>query len=156
MTKEKKPLFETMQFGDVKYAQTILDECEKKLARNKIGIWVSILGPIIGIFITLLLAYVFHIETIGITFWLIATIISYWVAGCLWSTLKMGIKVIYYSWLLIPLFPIDIFIAMIVFGFVIFGMGLFPIIFVLLARYQIKKDRDAAAQFLDCYRPAGV
>ena len=153
MTKEKKPLFEKMVFDDAQYAQTILSDCETKLERNKIGIIVALLVPIIDIII----AVISSLSEVGIdlfSFFFMLAVVSYIVGGGLKMALKLVWKVTSISWFVIPIFPIDLAIAAVAF-FISGAVALFlPVVFVLMTRYQLTQDRDAAKQYLSCFKPA--
>lgn len=153
MRNENKTLFNEMRFDDVQYARNTLTECDKKLARNKIGIIVALIVPVFDI----IMATIF--EKFGMTdspigIWIVAALVAYIIGGGLKASLKMVWRVTMVSWWLIPIFPIDLAIGAT--AFMMSGaIALFlPIVFVLLSRMQISKDRDAAQRYMDCCRPA--
>ena len=153
MAKEKKPLFEKMVFDDAQYAQTILDDCETKLERNKIGVIVALLVPIIDIVVAVVSVMYFP-GSEPFTFFLFLAVVSYIIGGGLKTTLNLVWKVTSISWFVFPIFPIDLAIAAIAFCFSGMIALFLPIVFVLMTRYQLTLDRDAAKQYLSCFKPA--
>ena len=127
-------------------------ECEKKLNRNKIGIIVSLLVPVFDIIVGVLFEKL-NMGDGALAAWIGAAVIAYLIGGGLTSALKMFWRVTMISWFIIPIFPIDLFVGGV--GFCLAGsIALFlPIVFVLLTRYQISKDKKAAEEYLVCCKP---
>lgn len=152
MKKERREFFEEMTFDDALFAQNTLEECDRKLNRNKIGIIVSLLVPVLDIITTVICENLGMRDSVfGI--WCAFAVAAYLIGGGLKSSLKMVWNVTYHSWLLLPIFPMDLCIGAA--GFCMSGaVALFlPIIFVLLTRHQINCDKAAAEQYLACCKP---
>ena len=149
MKKEKKPLFEQVQFADAVAAQAFITDSEKKLARGKIGLIVAALVPVFDIIISIILRDSAGDVAVGL--WFVAAIAAYIVGGGLGSALKFVLKLTYYCWVFFPIFPIDFAIALFAF-FMVGGVALFlPVVFVLLTQHQLKKNREAAEMIVNVY-----
>lgn len=155
MEKEKKPLFEEMQFDNVQYAKDVLDSCEKKLKKCKKGLYISIIPTILSVmaFYGIVSA---DVAEIFIPIILILAIISYIVGGGLKVALSWGWKICKFAWFVVPVFPIDIAIALLAFGVVVYAFIFVPLVFVWLNYRQISKDRNAAAQYLEYCKPSNI
>lgn len=152
MRKENKAFFEEMRFDDVLFAQNTLKECEGKLNRNKIGVVVSLLVPVFDVIVSLILEKMNNGDA-AFTWWFIAAIVAYVIGGGLMSSLKMVWKTTVFSWFIIPIFPIDACVAIVAFC-TAGAVALFlPIVFVLMTRYQLSKDKKAAEAYLRCCKP---
>ena len=147
MKKEKKPLFEQVQFADAVAAQAFITDSEKKLARGKIGLIVAALVPVFDIII----ANILSDGDVAVGLWFVAAIAAYIVGGGLGSALKFVLKLTYYCWVFFPIFPIDFAIA--IFAFFMAGaVALFlPVVFVLLTQHQLKKNKEAAEMIVNGY-----
>ncbi len=148
MAKEKKTLFEEMEFTDANIAKETLDKCEEKLSRNKIGVIVALLVPVLDIAIPTILMALGAAEDVGFTIWIIVALAAYLIGGGLLPALKLVWRVTWFAFVIIPIFPIDFLIGAV--AFCISGaIALFlPIIFVLMTKHQITMDRDAAKAYL--------
>lgn len=157
MTKEKKPLFEKMEFDDVAYAKSVVDECNVSLQRNKIGLIVGIAVPIFDFIllaiVSLLLDKGIDLVGVGFVVMIIAAIVAYVIGGGLITSLKMIWKITWFSFLIIPIFPIDIVVGIIAGAFVVFGAIFLPVIVIFFERLQIKSDLEAANDYLKYCKP---
>lgn len=155
MRNKRAKLFEDMQFDNALFAQNTLQECEEKLNRNKIGMIVAALVPVVDVIITMLF------EALGMGdaafgAWVAAAVVAYLIGGGLGKSLKMVWKVTTVAWFILPIFPIDLGVAAAAFC-LSGGVALFlPITFVFLTRMQINRDKKAAEQYLACCKSGAV
>lgn len=152
MRKEKKEFFEEMRFDDVLFAQNTLKECEEKLKRNKIGVIVSLIVPVFDVIVSMILEKMNMGDT-ALTYWIIAAVVAYIIGGGIMSSLKMVWKTTVFSWFIIPVFPVDLCVAFVAFCTAGAAALFLPIVFVLMTRYQIGKDKKAAEEYLACCKP---
>lgn len=147
MKKEKKQLFEQEQFADAVAAQAYLTDCNKKLERSKIGLIVAALVPVIDAIAASILNKMGNGDA-AFGVWLVVAIVAYLIGGGLGTALKLVLRVTSVAWFIFPIFPIDIAIA--IGAFCIAGaVALFlPVIFVLMARHQLKLNKEAAEYIL--------
>ncbi len=149
MKRENKNLFEEMHFDGIEYAQNCLKETETKLNRNKIGIIISLIVPVINV-IVMMLAEKYNWGDSMITLWIITACVAYIVGGGLLDAIKMVWKVTMIGWFIIPVFPVDIATAFVAFCTAGVVALFLPIVFILLNRYQLVKDKKAAEEYLAC------
>ena len=77
----------------------------------------------------------------SIVFWLILALVSFIIGGGFRTAIKTVVRITEIAWHLIPFFPIDLFIAAIAFVAVACLSLWFPVIFVIINRIQISKDK---------------
>lgn len=149
----KKALFEDMVFNDALYAASVRDECGKKLVKVKKGLIIAGIASVLSA-----IAFLFEGTTIGILCQLpafVCALISYIVGGGFGTAVKWALKVGQIGWLIVP-FPIDIVTGVCGIIAAIVGFFFFPIVFVYLNYRQIKKNYDAAEQYLSYCQPNTV
>lgn len=148
MKKEKQPFFEQISFNNEEEAKQYCADCRNKLERGKIGLIVAAIVPVVDILLSTLFNRL-GISDVSVAVIFIAPIIAYIVGGGLKSALKFVFKVTRVGWIIIPIFPIDIAIAIIVFC-ISGGVAIFlPIIFVFLAQHQLKMNMQGAQAYLN-------
>ncbi|MGN1165949.1 MAG: hypothetical protein ACI4S2_05970 [Lachnospiraceae bacterium] len=149
---KKVSLFEEMHFEDAAYAQAIISMCEQKKKRNVIGLIACAIVTIFD-FVSLQFGDAVSVE-MGFLIMIGIGVIALLIGGALKSALKTLwtlVKIGYYA---IPIFPIDLIVAWVVFGFMGLMFVMFPIVFVLFERYKIWKEQKDAELFLEAYKPA--
>jgi hypothetical protein len=144
MEKMKTTFFDELSLNDVATAQAVRDECEKKLARNKIALFVSPAVTVIGA----ILSKICDIEVYTIIWAVLA--VAVYIFGCsLISTVKIILKVTWYAYRYTPLYIVDLgvgFVTLCVMG--TFAM-MFPLFYLAASRYQISAEKEAAEEFLN-------
>lgn len=151
---KKVSLFEEMHFEDAAYAQAVISMCEKKKKRNVIGL---IACAIATIFDFAFLNFGFgEVVDVGASFGIIigVGVIALLIGGALKGALKTLWTLVKIGYYVIPIFPIDLIVAWVVFGFMGIMFAMFPIVFVLFERYKIYKEQKEAELFLEAYKPA--
>ncbi len=151
MKKEKQPFVEVLNFSDALAAQSYLADYQKNEQKRKIGLIIAAAVPIFDIIIGLVFITLANAGAAAFFIWLIAAIAAYVIGGGLSSAIKFVLKVWYWSWMIIPFFPVDLVIA--IFGAAIAGLIVIflPIIVVLFSQYQEKKSKEAAEVLLVAY-----
>lgn len=154
-TKESEPLFTQAEFNNAQYAADIKADCEKKLNRIKLGLKIAAAAELfyfLGMFIPKMP------QTLVSLFMILAflsTFAAYIIGGGFGSAVKMAWKVAKkiatFGWLIVP-FPADIitgFICLWVAIIVpIFAFILIPLLLIFINYTQVKKDLDAAEEYL--------
>jgi len=140
--KESKKFFESVQFDTVENAENTARKAAKKLEKAKIGL-------IIAGVATALSALGFSFEVLGflLPIAFLAAIAAYIVGGGIKIALKTAWKIAKFGWFVIP-FPYDIVTGIVTLIFAIMGFIFFPVVFVLVNFFQIKKTLNEAEEFL--------
>ena len=162
MAKEKKEMFEKMEFNDAAYAKSIQEESLAKLGRVKIGVIIatiatvcSVLGIIVPeVFIKNNQSPVTHFLEIFILIAPILAIVSYIIGGGFLNAIKWAIKIGKLGYHLIPIIVVDLFIGFAAMVLALMAFLFAPIIFVGLNYIQIKRDYDDATTYLNFCEPA--
>jgi len=164
MEKEKKPFFTTMEFNSAQYAMDTKAKCEAKLARIKIGMWIAV-----GVEIGWLLTYVFRkpfnnmpAEIAGILLLILAigALAAYIIGGGLGMAFKVTFKIAFaigwFGWVCLP-FPVDIitglFLSILAIIMIPVLFVFIPLVLVFCNYYQVKKDYNAAEEYLKYCTP---
>lgn len=149
--KSAKEVFDAPVFTDVAYAQTVYDESMHKLDMWKIGLIVSIASPFIGLGLWMLLNHGLSNDgSVWLMFFMLAipAFTSYALAGGFRFFFSIFGRVAKFGWFVIPYFPMDVIVELCILVIGFFIMIYLPVIFVLLARWQLVKDRNAAESYL--------
>lgn len=151
MKKEKQPFVEVLNFSDSLAAQSYLADYHKNEQKRKLGLIIAAAVPIFDIIIGLIFITLANMGSVAFFIWLTAAIVAYAIGGGLSSAVKFVLKVLCWSWVIIPFFPVDLVIA--IFGVVIAGLIVIflPIIVVLFTQYQEKKSKEAAEVLLGAH-----
>lgn len=161
MSREKRSLYNTINITDLITAQSIVEESRTTIEKTEKGmenakkstacVFLSIATlSVFGAegFKGMIGALLITIFTIGWILFMIKAIIS---GGGILKILGVSWKVVYWSWLLVPIFPIDLFIAFMAAGFVIGGFFYYPYLYYLIMNKQAKKDLETAEKFIVRY-----
>ena len=128
-----------------------MSDCDKKLKRNTIGLIIGALVPVIDAIATVVLTKLDNGDA-AVGVWFAVALVAYILGGGLGSAIKFVFKLSHIAWLIFPIFPVDIAIAGIVF-FIAGGVALFlPVVFILMARHQLKLNKNAAEYLLGVNR----
>lgn len=155
MSNEKKAFFEEVSLSDAMAAQTLKDECERKLERGKIGMWVAAAVPLIDALCVWILMSL-ELDDLLLAVLVVVALAAYILGGGLVSALKMVWKVTWTAYRIIPIFPWDLLVGFCALAFAGGIALMFPIIFVLLSRYQLTMNKEAAEKFLQMSQPAAA
>ena len=148
---EKGELFQELTFDNAAYATDVRDASEKKMQKVKLGLIIAaaatgldIIGLLIssgsGIVADILGGAVLFIGVVG-------AIVAYIIGGGFGTALRWAKKLAVFGWVILP-FPADILTGIMAFLLSIVAFFLFPLIFVFLHYRQVKKDYEAAVQYL--------
>ncbi len=157
MKKSNEKLIQTMVFDDVAYATNIKEECEKKLAKVKLGLKISIFPSVFSVLYLILesahvrngfSSFVYLMMLLGI----LVSIAAYVIGGGLKTALSWAWKICKIGWFIMP-FPVDIVTGIVAFIFSFFAFWCFPVAFVGMNYLQIKSDYTAALDYLKCCKP---
>ena len=151
--KEKKGLFENMEFNSAQYAHDVAEEMETKAKKAKRALPIAAVGSICGV-----LGLAMDIDTSGgfllvVAAFLIA-IVSYVLGGGILVGVKWVWRITVFGWFIIPVFPIDIVVGIFALIIALYGLCLFPIIAVSLNYRQLCKNREDALTYLKYCQPA--
>lgn len=139
--KEKRALFETVQFQDLKRAQ-------REVAFAKINQIRILIGFLIACIATYLAISGFRNQE---NTWVLGFglgIFSYLVGGGILMAIKFAWKLTVIGWFMIPVFPVDLAICLAFFFLSLYGLAFLPVIFIGLNFIQQKKNLDAAQRYL--------
>ena len=154
MAKTKEKIFTDMVFNDAVYAKKIYDETDIRMKRNTIAIGCSIVATILDFVLAPNLAGIFFKDDLffgSLVFWAVFAAVVFAIGGGFKNALSTCVKIGKIVWFVIPIFPADIIIGL-SFGLTALILVLwFPIVFVLINRVQISKDRKAAAQYMSSF-----
>lgn len=139
--KKKATLLETIQFQDLKRAQREVSFAKINQIRILIGFLLSILATYLSF---KSLAEQSEMWVAG--FFL--GILSYLIGGGLGRAIKTAWNITKICWFVIPIFPLDLGLALLGFIFSMYGLMFIPVIFVGLNYIQHKRTLDAAKRYL--------
>ena len=151
--KEKQEFFEEMEFDNVSYAQDMKEECERKLQKISLGLKIAAVSTVFSVL--MLFPFNSNVTDIFMLLAIVGAIVSYIIGGGLGTALKAAWKICVVGWFIIPIFPVDLALAM--FAFIVACCAFFfaPILFVWINNHQVKKDYQAALKYLSYYKPVG-
>lgn len=148
--KEKEKLFEDIQFQDVQRAKRAVTAAKINQTRIMVGLVIAVIA-------TGLAALGFLINpdsdnaTIYIGCSMFLAVVAYLVGGGIGKALKVAWKITKFGWFVIPVFPIDVLMAIVFFIFSIAGLLFIPVVFVGINYIQHKRTLDAAVSYLAQY-----
>lgn len=151
MKKEKEGLFEEQKFEDVQYAKDVLEASGKKKEKCKIGLIVALVSTILaagGYALAEGASIQNDVTEIMILIGWIGAIASYIIGGGLKVALSTALKITKLGWFLVPIFPIDLVVAIFAFFLAIISFFFIPVLYVGINYIQINKDYSAAEEYL--------
>lgn len=143
--KEKISIIEEVQFSDLDHAKRSVTFAKINQIRILIGF---VFAAIAMVFTIIGIANKEEFFTGSYLVAFALAIPAYLVGGGIGKALKTAWKITKFCWFLIPVFPVDILIALMGFFFSIFGLMFVPVIFVGLNYVQHKNTLDAAQSYL--------
>ena len=148
----KKQFFKEMQFDNYQFALDIKKDAEERLANAnsvfKLSIITTIVGMLLWGFRYLLIPKIILIATI------IVNIICYMKMGKIKTILSWTWRLATVGWYIVPVWPIDLLVGLVLLIFVPFYMLLCPVILVCVFKRQAQKDIEQADEYLKYFKPA--
>ena len=139
--KKKATILETVQFQDLKQAQ-------RAVSLAKINQLRILLGFILAVIATYLSWTGLQNQTEAWVGGFFLGFFSYNIGGGLGRAIKTAWGITKFCWFVIPVFPIDLCIALAGFVFSLYGLMFVPVFFVGMNFLQHKKTLDAAKRYL--------
>lgn len=148
--KEKVKLIETVQFQDLK-------EAKRAVSMAKVNQLRILLGFILAVIATYLSFTGLQNQTEAWIGGFFLGFFAYIIGGGLGKAIKTAWNITKFCWYVIPIFPIDLCIALAGFVFSLWGLMFVPIFFVGMNYIQHKKTLDAAKRYLaECRHNAAM
>lgn len=162
-----KEFFNKENISDIIYARELADSSRVAVEKASKGIKISLLSmaclyggiPIASVLLALVAKLnvdffysLFGIIPVILVFAYIGlNIYSMIVAGGIKKVLKMGWNVAKWAWFLVPIFPMDLIIALCAGYAIIIGFIFIPVIYLWLIKRQAVKDLEMAESFIKAY-----
>lgn len=146
-------VIEITQFDNVAYAQSELEKCEKKV---KLGMILTLCA----LPFTLIMLFVMGNRHMGdipvldflgpviMVFALGAMLIGVIMVGVLGIIFRLGKKVIYWCWMLVPVFPFDLCAAVIGGAMIAMSILIVPALYLVMGTYAAYREKCDATAFL--------
>lgn len=139
MSRKGHEFFEEKQFNDYAYAVDVRDACEAQLAKCKIALIIAGVSSL-----CFLVPWLWVLGIAG-------SIASYILGGGLGAAFKAAGKIATIGWLIVP-FPFDLMTGLCCMVFSMMAFIVLPILFVFCNYLQLKKDLNAAEEYLSYCR----
>lgn len=143
--KEKISIIEEVQFKDLEHAKRSVTMAKINQIRILIGF---VFAAVAMVFTIIGIANKETFPSGSFTVAFALAIPAYLIGGGIGKALKTAWNITKFCWFVIPVFPIDVALALAGFLFSIFGLMFVPVIFVGLNYIQHKKTLDAAKSYL--------
>lgn len=143
--KNQRALIETIQFKDVERAKRAVSFAQINQIRILIGLAISLVATGLaayGIFGNTEFPEMFLAGAVCLA------IPAYLIGGGIGNVFKIAWNITVMGWYMIPIFPLDVAMALVFFVISLLGLCLVPVIFVGLNFIQQKKTLDAARCYL--------
>lgn len=143
----KRLFIEDTRFTNYMYAKSLIRDTGKKLAKNAIAIFVSIIAMLVScILFTQTDSFImaFAISTL-------LTSVIYTFAGAWNTAIKIVLRVGIYSWYINRRTSIEMIVKVLGVLATVFCLVINPIAVVIIQRVQIIRDEKGAEHFLGCY-----
>lgn len=143
----KRLFIEDTRFTNYMYAKSLIRDTGKKLAKNAIAIFVSIIAMLVScILFTQTDSFImaFAISTL-------LTSVIYTFAGAWNTAIKIVLRVGIYSWYINRRTSIEMIVKVLGVLATVFCLVINPIAIVIIQRVQIIRDEKGAEHFLGCY-----
>jgi len=155
MAKKKKRFYEEMEFDDVQYAVDIVNGYKHKLRKVERGLYVAIITSAFNVFIlwaesqgisvSAEMSGIFSLVMIG------GAIVSYVLGGGILTALRWAWRIGAFMWYIF-VFPLDLMMVIMGFGFSLVAFLCVPVIFVYMNYRQVKMDYKAAKKYISYYK----
>lgn len=162
-----KSIFNEQNISDVIYARELADSSRLAIEKTSKGIKISLLAMAclyVGVPIASLLLAIVGKLNVNIFYSLVSAIpvilvlgyiglniYAVIVGGGFIKVLKMGWKVAKWAWFLVPIFPVDLIIALCAGYMIIIGFIFIPVVYLWLMKRQAVKDLKVAETFIQAY-----
>lgn len=151
MKKEREQFFKNITIDDVAMAKTVVEETTENIEKANKGIRIGLVSMALLLAASIIpstngiLASISAIFEIG---WLVTVVMTYVVGGGIKKAFSIGWKLAKITWFVIPVFPLDIVIAVCMGVAVLFAYFYTPVFFVWLYKRQEEKDLAVAQQYV--------
>lgn len=129
-------------------ARQIIEKYDRRIKRNNIGLIAVAVQTILIILLMILSGKIEALTDVVWIIWFFSSVAVYIIGGIVVAMIRVNYKLVIGAWKAVPLFPVDIFIAMFAIGIIVTATIHFPIIYVIAARSDLKKEYEKAKEYL--------